>query len=197
MTLVKDKPDHSEYFEWSPEDEIQLFFAMEGIRPVGINRHFAIACITERLSKALNWEVTSDMVWSHLRTMYNLKALDDQEQLSLPNEESDFSLPEAEFSSVMKRKSVEEPITITEESKKVDAKPEPVVKPGKEKEAPEKEKPIDKEKDTKSSKAKHENPESTPKRPQKRTRGSMSLEPNASSPASTPPNVQSSKRRRI
>ncbi|XP_019529171.3 MRG/MORF4L-binding protein [Aedes albopictus] len=197
MTLVKDKPD-SEYFEWSPEDEIQLFFAMEGLRPVGINRHFAIACITERLSKALNRDVTSDTVWAHLKTMYNLKALDEQDKLALPNEESDFSLPETEFSSVMKRKSIEEPPPVTEESKKTEAKPELVVKSGKEKEAPEEEKPAEKEKATKSNKAaKHENTESTPKRPQKRTRGSMSLEPNAGSPAITPPNVQSSKRRRI
>lgn len=129
MTLVKDKPD-SEYFEWSPEDEIQLFFAMEGLRPVGINRHFAIACITERLAKALNRDVTSDMVWAHLKTMYNLKVLEEQEQLALPNEESDFSLPETEFSSVMKRKSIEEPI-VTEESKKTEPKPEPAVKSGK------------------------------------------------------------------
>lgn len=195
MTLVKEKPD-SEFLEWSPEDEIQLFFAMDGLRPVGINRHFVIACITERLSKALNREVSSEMIWSHLRTMYNLKALDEQEQQSFPTEESDFSLPEAEFSSVMKRKSIEEPAS-GEESKKPDMKPDAVVKPAKEKETSEKDKLVDKEKDPKSSKAKHDTTESTPKRPQKRTRGSMSLEPNASSPASTPPNVQSSKRRRI
>ncbi|XP_062555823.1 MRG/MORF4L-binding protein [Armigeres subalbatus] len=193
MTLVKEKSD-SDYLEWSAEDEIQLFFAMDGLRPVGINKHFVIACITERLSKALNREVSSEMIWSHLKTMYNLKALDEQDELLLPTEETDFSLPEAEYSSVMKRKSVEEPAS-AEETKKIDAKPEPIVKPAKEKEIPEKEKPVEKE--TKSSKAKNENSESTPKRPQKRTRGSMSLEPNASSPASTPPNIHSSKRRRI
>ncbi|XP_065073488.1 MRG/MORF4L-binding protein [Ochlerotatus camptorhynchus] len=196
MTTTKDKPE-VEYSEWSPEDEIQLFFAMDGLRPVGINRHFTIACIVERLSKALNRDVSSESVWSYLKTMYNLKALDEQEQHSYPTEESDFSLPEAEFSTVMKRKSIEEPIM--EDSKKADQTKitEPITKPTKEKETSDKEKSVEKEKDTKSSKTKIDNQDSTPKRPQKRTRGSMSLEPNASSPASTPPNVQSSKRRRI
>ncbi|XP_053688238.1 MRG/MORF4L-binding protein [Sabethes cyaneus] len=196
MTTAKEKSE-SESLEWSPEDEVQLFFAMDGLKPVGINRHFTIVCIADRLSKALNREISSETIWSHLRTMYNLKALDELEQLPFPNEESDFCLPETDFSSEMKRKSIEEPNT--EEAKRSDSKSDPAQKISKDKEQADKEKdkPTDREKDTKPTKTKGENVDNTPKRPQKRTRGSMSLEPNIGSPASTPPNVQITKRRRI
>ncbi|XP_055627179.1 MRG/MORF4L-binding protein [Toxorhynchites rutilus septentrionalis] len=196
MTTVKEKMD-SEYFEWVPEDEIQLFFAMEDLKPVGINKHFFIACIVERLSKALNREISSDSVWSHLRTMYNLKALDEQEQLPFPNEEIDFDLPEAEFPSILKRKSVEE--QSADEGRKSESKTESAAKTVKDRDHTEKDKQSDRDsKDSKFPKSKMDaGDNNTPKRAQKRTRGSMSLEPNAGSPASTPPNVQSTKRRRI
>ncbi|XP_058459932.1 MRG/MORF4L-binding protein [Malaya genurostris] len=195
MATAKEKLEESP--EWSPEEEIQLFFAMDGLKPIGINRHFFIVCVVDRLSKALNRDINSDAVWSHLKTMYNLKALNEQEQLPFPNEECDFSLPETEFSLVIKQKSVEE--QSTEENKKTEIKLEPVVKSAKEKEQvdKEKDKQHDKEKDSKTTKTKFDVVDSTPKRPQKRTRGSMSLEPNASNPASTPPSVQMTKRRRI
>jgi hypothetical protein len=59
---------------------------------------FCILGILERLSKVLNRKVTSEQVWAHLKTMYNLKALDQLEPLPFPNEETNFSLPESEFS---------------------------------------------------------------------------------------------------
>lgn len=40
-----------------------------------------------RLSKALNRKVTSEAVWAHLKTMYNLKALNQLEPLPFPNEQ--------------------------------------------------------------------------------------------------------------
>lgn len=59
-----------------------------------------MACIVDKLSKALNRKVTSDQIWAHLKTMYNLKALNDLELLiPFPNEQQDFALPEIEFSS--------------------------------------------------------------------------------------------------
>ena len=74
-----------------------------------------MACIVERLSKALNREISSDIVWSHLQTMYNLKALDEMESLPFSNEE--FSLPESEFLAEMKRKGEDER-PLSEEVKK-------------------------------------------------------------------------------
>lgn len=44
---IKDKSD-GEYFEWTTEEEIQLFSALNGLKPVGINRHFFMAVIVER-----------------------------------------------------------------------------------------------------------------------------------------------------
>ncbi|XP_058979573.1 uncharacterized protein LOC101891901 isoform X1 [Musca domestica] len=84
--------------EWTPEEEIQLFYAMAGLKPVGVNKHFYIACIAERLNR------DTESVWGHLRTLYNLEALDELEPLPFPNDEKEFSLPEAEFSLVLSKK---------------------------------------------------------------------------------------------
>lgn len=93
-----------EKMEWSAEEEIQLFFALDGLKPVGINKHFFMACICDRLSKALNREIATETIWSHLKSMYNLKALDDLEKLPFPNNIEDFSLPESEFNALIAKK---------------------------------------------------------------------------------------------
>lgn len=91
--------------EWSAEEELQLFHAMDGLRPVGINKHFYMSCIAERLSKSLNREMPSDLIWKHLSTMYKLKELDEQECLPFPNEEREFSLPEQDYATFLNKKS--------------------------------------------------------------------------------------------
>lgn len=106
-TLVREKQD-SESSEWTAEEEVQLFLAMDGVKPVGVNRHFYMACITERLGKALQREVASEAIWTHLRSMYNLKALDEQEFVPFLNEECDFDLPEADFSAAIGRRKQED-----------------------------------------------------------------------------------------
>lgn len=93
-----------EEIQWSAEEEIQLFFALDGLKPVGINKHFFMACICDRLSKALNREIATETIWSHLKSMYNLKALDDLEKLPFPNNIEDFSLPESEFNALIVKK---------------------------------------------------------------------------------------------
>jgi MRG-binding protein len=80
---------------------------MDNLKPVGINKHFFMALIVERLSKALKRDISSNTIWSHLETMYNLKTLDSQESLPFPNEETIFSLPEPEY--VLVKREVEEP----------------------------------------------------------------------------------------
>lgn len=92
--------------EWSAEEELQLFHAMEGLRPVGINKHFYMSCISERLSKSLNREMSSDLIWRHLGTMYKLKELDNLECLPFPNEEREFSLPEQDYASFVSKKAI-------------------------------------------------------------------------------------------
>lgn len=91
--------------EWSAEEELQLFHAMDGLRPVGINKHFYMSCIAERLSKSLNREMPSDLIWKHLSTMYKLKELDEQECLPFPNEEREFCLPEQDYATFLNKKS--------------------------------------------------------------------------------------------
>lgn len=55
-----------------------------------------MVCIVERFnkSKTLNRKINSEQIWKHLKTMYNLKALDDLEPLPFPNEETNFNLPD-------------------------------------------------------------------------------------------------------
>ena len=36
---IKERTD-SQMFEWTAEDEIQLFFALDGLKPIGIHKHF-------------------------------------------------------------------------------------------------------------------------------------------------------------
>lgn len=100
---VKEKSE-CEDMEWSAEEEIQLFKALGGLKPIGINKHFYMACICERLSNALKREIYPDVVWAHLKTMYNLEILDQMEPLPFPQNQCDFSLPDAEFSLLMTKK---------------------------------------------------------------------------------------------
>uniref|UniRef100_A0A182P1R7 MRG-binding protein n=1 Tax=Anopheles epiroticus TaxID=199890 RepID=A0A182P1R7_9DIPT len=225
-TTVREKLEVEQNLEWTAEEEVQLFLAMEGVKPAGINRHFFMACIVERLSRALQREISSETIWSHLRTLYNLKALNEQEPVPFVNDECDFCLPESDFSAVIAKRRQEDSErtaaqTSEQDSKKAETKPEspagksfaaktPISSTRQDSKDGDKEDKDGKDgKDrgeTGSSKLKLKNndnaggQDSGPKRSQKRTRGSLSTEPghsNASSPANTPPNVPSSKRRRI
>ncbi|XP_055902313.1 MRG/MORF4L-binding protein [Eupeodes corollae] len=182
--MTMSSKEKSEEMEWSAEEEIQLFFALEGLKPVGVNKHFYMACIADRLSRSLNRDIPAEQIWAHLRTLYNLDVLDEMEPLPFPNDQKDFSLPETEFSVLMSRKQAE-----TEEKKINEAsQSKPIEKPAvaaKVNVAPIKD--LDKKIVAKLVEA--------PKRTPKRTRGSMSLESN--SPSTTPPPLQAHKRRRI
>ncbi|XP_063703081.1 MRG/MORF4L-binding protein [Culicoides brevitarsis] len=82
-------------FTWDTEDEIQLFFALDGLRPFGQNKHFNMALLVERLVNKLGKEINSTILWAKLKTMYNLAALDELEPPVVDAEESDFALPES------------------------------------------------------------------------------------------------------
>lgn len=106
---TKDKSDSEEIekFFWGAEEELQLFSALKKLKPVGINKYFFMACITDRLSLALKRDISSDQIWTHLKSLYNLKALDEMEPLPFPNDECEFSLPETEFSAFISKKKIE------------------------------------------------------------------------------------------
>jgi MRG-binding protein len=41
----------------------------------GINKHFQMALIIEKVTAALNRQVNSENIWKHLESMYDLGAL--------------------------------------------------------------------------------------------------------------------------
>ncbi|RVE50030.1 hypothetical protein evm_005236 [Chilo suppressalis] len=90
--------------EWDVDMEIQLFYAMANHKPVGINKHFHMACIWEKLSNSITKEISTQDIWKHLETLYDISMLDDTEPIPFPNHEVPFSLPESEFGALMKHK---------------------------------------------------------------------------------------------
>lgn len=80
--------------KWTAELEVALFHSMHGHKPVGLNKHFHMACIQHRLQQSIGYLLTTDQIWAHLRTLYDLEALDDFERFPFPNEEREFSLPD-------------------------------------------------------------------------------------------------------
>lgn len=89
---------------WDVDMEIQLFYAMANHKPVGINKHFHMACIWEKLSNSITKEISTQDIWKHLESLYDLNLLEDTEPIPFPNHEIPFSLPETEFGSLMKQK---------------------------------------------------------------------------------------------
>ncbi|CAH0717897.1 unnamed protein product, partial [Brenthis ino] len=93
-----------ETVEWDVDMEIQLFYAMANHKPVGISKHFQMACIWEKLSNSITKEISTHDIWRHLDTLYDMTMLDDTEPIPFPNQETPFSLPESEFGTLMKQK---------------------------------------------------------------------------------------------
>lgn len=68
----------------------------DGLRPFGQNKHFYMAVLVERLMNKLGKDINSSILWTKLKSMYNLSALDEAEPTSIDlEEESDFMLPES------------------------------------------------------------------------------------------------------
>ncbi|KAF7402382.1 hypothetical protein HZH66_004649 [Vespula vulgaris] len=106
---VKEKSGESnDDIEWNVENEINLFFAMNGHKPVGINKYFHMVCIWEKFRAAIHKDVSLKAIWDHLESMYDLMALDDMEDLPFPSHEMDFSLPESEYLGSLKLRKKEE-----------------------------------------------------------------------------------------
>ncbi|OCT60279.1 hypothetical protein XELAEV_18046295mg [Xenopus laevis] len=67
---------------------------MLGHKPVGVNRHFHMICIRDKFSQNIGCQVSSRVIWEHLRSMYDMQALHESEILPFPNSEKNFILPE-------------------------------------------------------------------------------------------------------
>ncbi|GAB6029849.1 hypothetical protein CHUAL_005558 [Chamberlinius hualienensis] len=92
MAINSKEPEN---IEWNVDMEVQLFYAMRGHKPVGVNRHFQMACIIEKFRNAVQKDITSQHLWDHLDSMYDMVALHESEIIPFPNDETDFSLPES------------------------------------------------------------------------------------------------------
>lgn len=90
--------------EWDVDMEIQLFYAMANHKPVGINKHFQMACIWEKLSNSITKEISTHDIWKHLDSLYDMAMLEDTEPIPFPNHEVPFSLPESEYGQLIKQK---------------------------------------------------------------------------------------------
>ncbi|XP_047035170.1 MRG/MORF4L-binding protein isoform X3 [Helicoverpa armigera] len=106
MVSSEEEPEvkTGEPLTWDVDMEIQLFYAMANHKPVGINKHFHMACIWEKLSNSITKEISTQDIWKRLESLYDLNLLEDTEPIPFPNHETPFSLPESEFGSLMKQK---------------------------------------------------------------------------------------------
>ncbi|XP_053309193.1 MRG/MORF4L-binding protein [Spea bombifrons] len=93
---------------WSPEVEVCLFHAMLGHKPVGVNRHFHMICIRDKFSQNIGRQISSKVIWDHLRSMYDMQALHESEILPFPNPERNFILPEDIIQEVKEGKVISE-----------------------------------------------------------------------------------------
>ncbi|XP_075526135.1 uncharacterized protein LOC142557835 [Dermacentor variabilis] len=102
MDSISEKP--AETLDWNVDTEVQLFHAMKGHKPVGVNRYFQMACIHEKFSASLNKDISSQTIWDHLDTMYDMAALHESEILPFPNPENEFGLPDNDFGDLLSKR---------------------------------------------------------------------------------------------
>jgi len=92
----------SEFEQWPVELEVTLFHAIRGHKPVGVNKHFQMISIHERLNSGSK-KLSSKDVWDYLSTLYDLRALNESEVVPFPNTEgSEFELLETEMQDMCK-----------------------------------------------------------------------------------------------
>merc|ERR1712066_1201973 len=96
----------SSSYSWTPASESALFQALISHKPAGINKHFAMALVSDKLCSQFDSEqITSDEIWSKLRQMFDLNAVDDREEvIPFTLEEKEFSLPRRDFNSLILEK---------------------------------------------------------------------------------------------
>lgn len=80
---------------WTSELEVNLFHALKGHKPTGINRYFHMACIHNKMQNSSEAkELSPKDIWIHLSNMYNIDTLNELDELPFPNNSIDFNLPE-------------------------------------------------------------------------------------------------------
>ena len=115
-------------FVWSPASESALFQALIKHKPAGgrwtslvlvfkkllfnlpgINKHFAMALVSEKLCSQLSTDqISSEEIWWKLKSMFDLNAVDDREEvIPFTLEEREFCLPRRDFNSLIVEKQKE------------------------------------------------------------------------------------------
>ncbi len=101
--VFADMMAEEEAVNWNIETEVNLYHAMRNHKPVGVNRHFQMICITKKLHDSMGKRLSAKQIWEHLTKMYDLAALNESETLPFPNKEKDFVLPDVEFLSLKEK----------------------------------------------------------------------------------------------
>lgn len=73
--------------KWTTENVNHLLHAMKGYRPYGLEKHFHMMFILEKLRARSGINVTADAVWDYIEELYNIKLLSEREDLKLISEE--------------------------------------------------------------------------------------------------------------
>ncbi|CAG0885095.1 unnamed protein product [Darwinula stevensoni] len=117
-------------FTWTPELEIKLYYAMEDLKPAGVNKHFHMMVILKKLNEEMNVNVNSSDVWKHLESLYDLSAIDGIENSARPFLESrEFILPDEEYKDLIKERTLMKVKTeAPDNDKSCDSKTPPVSK---------------------------------------------------------------------
>ncbi|KAI0217981.1 hypothetical protein LSAT2_030263 [Lamellibrachia satsuma] len=85
---------------WNVDMEVSLFHAMRRHKPVGVNRHFHMMCIHEKLNSSISKKISAKQIWQRLSAMFDLQALNESEIVPFPNKELEFCLPQNDFSGI-------------------------------------------------------------------------------------------------
>jgi len=136
--------------DWNQaENEVSLFYALRDHRPVGRDRFFHMYFILDQFSALTKKEVTSDVIWAHLREMYDLDALNQNENEAFDStlEESEFQLP-AEFNDLIAKKIQEtDPSSLDKNDKEKEKEKDQQHKSSENEKIKEKDREADKDKD--------------------------------------------------
>jgi len=73
--MVIEDTSPSEFLD-SPEGEISFFRSIMRARPVGIHRHFHVLVIRNAIQKDTGHLISTNDIWSKLKSCYNLDALE-------------------------------------------------------------------------------------------------------------------------
>jgi len=89
-------------FVWDITSELALYQALLIHKPAGINKHFAVALVADKLTEQLMRPVLASAIWKKLRSMFDLRAVEDREE-SIPFslEAEEFCLPRRDFESLL------------------------------------------------------------------------------------------------